>query len=84
MSIFRVNVDAANTADRSRTTTPVQALVDTRSELTSLSADVLQTFGIATITLLGVRTLEAFGVMVDYIAHRFVATTTIVACRPSC
>jgi predicted aspartyl protease len=29
--------------------------------------------------LLGVRTLEGFGVMVDYIAHRFVATTTIVA-----
>jgi predicted aspartyl protease len=30
-------------------------------------------------TLLGVRTLEGFGVMVDYIAHRFVATTTLVA-----
>ncbi|MBI5388143.1 MAG: hypothetical protein HZA90_26050 [Verrucomicrobia bacterium] len=29
--------------------------------------------------LLGVRTLEGFGVMVDNIAHRFVATTTIVA-----
>jgi hypothetical protein len=35
-------------------------------------------------TLLGVRTLEGFGVMVDNIAHRFVATTTIVAvtCGP--
>jgi clan AA aspartic protease len=33
-------------------------------------------------TLLGVRTLEGFGVMVDNIAHRFVATTTLVAaCR---
>ncbi|HEV7924327.1 MAG TPA: hypothetical protein VGR14_03170 [Verrucomicrobiae bacterium] len=32
--------------------------------------------------LLGVRTLEGFGVMVDNIAHRFVATTTIVAVRP--
>ena len=31
------------------------------------------------ITLLGVRTLEGFGVMVDNIGHRFVATTTIVA-----
>ena len=31
-------------------------------------------------TLLGVRTLEGFGVMVDNIGHRFVATTTIVAC----
>jgi hypothetical protein len=30
-------------------------------------------------TLLGVRTLEGFGVLVDSIAHRFVATTTIVA-----
>jgi len=30
-------------------------------------------------TLLGVRTLEGFGVTVDNIAHRFVATTTIVA-----
>ena len=31
------------------------------------------------LALLGVRTLEGFGVMVDNIAHRFVATTTIVA-----
>ena len=30
-------------------------------------------------TLLGVRTIEGFGVMVDNIAHRFVATSTIVA-----
>jgi predicted aspartyl protease len=30
-------------------------------------------------TLLGVRTLEGFGVMVDNIGHRFVATSTIVA-----
>jgi hypothetical protein len=30
-------------------------------------------------TLLGVRTLEGFGVIVDSIAHRFVATNTIVA-----
>jgi len=32
--------------------------------------------------LLGVRTLEGFGVLVDNIAHRFVATTTIVAVHP--
>jgi len=31
------------------------------------------------LTLLGVRTIEGFGVMVDKIAHRFVVTTTIVA-----
>jgi predicted aspartyl protease len=30
-------------------------------------------------SLLGVRTLEGFGVIVDYVAHRFVATTTMVA-----
>ena len=30
-------------------------------------------------TLLGVRTLEGFGVLVDNIGHRFVATTTVVA-----
>ena len=29
--------------------------------------------------LLGVRTLEGFGVMVDNLAHRFVATTTLAA-----
>jgi predicted aspartyl protease len=34
-------------------------------------------------TLLGVRTLEGFGVTVDNIAHRFVATTTIVALSQS-
>ncbi len=30
-------------------------------------------------TLLGVRTIEGFGGMVDNIAHRFVETTTLVA-----
>ena len=29
--------------------------------------------------LLGVRTIEGFGVMVDNVGHRFVATTTLVA-----
>ncbi len=31
------------------------------------------------LTLLGVRTIEGFGVMVDNVAHRFVATTTLAA-----
>ena len=31
------------------------------------------------VTLLGVRTIEGFGVLVDNIGHGFVATTTIVA-----
>ncbi len=30
-------------------------------------------------TILGVRTIEGFGVMVDNIGHRFVSTPTIVA-----
>ena len=33
-------------------------------------------------SILGVRTLEGFGVMVDNIGHRFVATITIVASLP--
>lgn len=32
--------------------------------------------------LLGIRTIEGFGVVVDAIGHRFVATTTIVAGVP--
>ena len=31
------------------------------------------------LNLLGVRTTEGFGVVVDNIAHRFVATSTLVA-----
>jgi len=31
-------------------------------------------------SLLGVRTLEGFSVMVDNIGHRFVATTSLVCC----
>jgi predicted aspartyl protease len=102
-------------------TTPVEALVDTGSELTWLPADLLRAAGIlprrrrvfATATqqrverevgfaivaaegyetidevvfaeptdmvLLGVRTLEGFGVAVDPVGHRLVATSTIVAC----
>jgi predicted aspartyl protease len=120
MSLFKVNVTATNPKREELATPPVQALVDTGSELTWLPADVLASVGItprrkrlfatatkeriersvgyailssegyATIdevvfaepgdmTLLGVRTLEGFGVMVDNIGHRFVATTTIVA-----
>ena len=36
------------------------------------------------LTLLGVRTLEGFGVMVDNIGHRFVATTSIATGTCSC
>ena len=120
MSMFRVNVIARNPKHEEMATKPLEALVDTGSELTWLPADVLRGAGITPrrkrvfatatkqqierevgyailsaegyetndevvfaesgdMTLLGVRTLEGFGVMVDNIGHRFVATATIVA-----
>ncbi|MGA7121149.1 MAG: retroviral-like aspartic protease family protein [Polyangiaceae bacterium] len=120
MSMFRVNVVAANPKQEEVVSPPQDALVDTGSELTWLPADVLKAIGITArrerqfataskqilrryvgyailraegyetndevvfaepndMVLLGVRTLEGFGVMVDNIGHRFVATTTIVA-----
>jgi predicted aspartyl protease len=122
MSMFRVNVVAANPKQEEIASPPQEALVDTGSELTWLPADVLSAVGItprrerqfataskqilrrqvgyailraegyetndevvfgepSDMVLLGVRTLEGFGVMVDNIGHRFVATTTIVATR---
>jgi predicted aspartyl protease len=120
MSMFRVNVVAANPKQEDVATPPQQAIVDTGSELTWLPAEVLRGIGItprrerqfataskqivrrqvgyailraegyettdevvfaepSDMILLGVRTLEGFGVMVDNIGHRFVSTTTIVA-----
>ena len=120
MSLFKVNVTARNPKREELATQPLEALVDTGSELTWLPADVLRSAGITPrrkrmfatatqqkierevgyailsvegyetndevvfaesgdMTLLGVRTLEGFGVMVDNIGHRFVATTTLVA-----
>jgi predicted aspartyl protease len=120
MSMFKVNVIARNPKREELATPPVEALVDSGSELTWLPADVLQSAGItprrkrvsATVTqqkverdvgyailsaegyettdevvfaapgdvaVLGVRTLEGFGVAVDNIAHRFVSVTTIAA-----
>jgi predicted aspartyl protease len=120
MSMFRVNVVAVHSKYDDKTTPPIEALVDTGSELTWLPADALERIGITPnrkrvfqtvtkqlierpvgyailrvdefetidevvfaepgdMTLLGVRTLEGFGVTVDNIGHRFVATTTIVA-----
>lgn len=120
MSLFRVNVVATNPKDETRRTAPIEALVDTGSELTWLPADVLDAIGIdrrrqrtfhtatrqvvvrdvgyailasegyettdevvfagrGDMVLLGVRTIEGFGVTIDNVAHRFVAQTTIVA-----
>src|SRR5216684_9345345 len=120
MSMFKVNVIARNPKQEELATQPVEALVDTGSELTWLPLEILRKVGITPrrkrifatatqqkverdvgyailsaegyetndevvfaepgdMTLLGVRTLEGFGVMVDNIGHRFVATSTIVA-----
>ena len=120
MSMFKVNVIARNPKREELATKPLEAFVDTGSELTWLPGEVLKSAGITPrrkrifatatqqkverevgyailsaegyetndevvfaesgdMTLLGVRTLEGFGVMVDHIGHRFVATTTIVA-----
>src|SRR5438094_5459721 len=120
MSMFKVNVIARNPKQEELATQPVEAVVDTGSELTWLPGDILRNVGITPrrkrifatatqqkverevgyailsaegyetndevvfaepgdMTLLGVRTLEGFGVTVDNIAHRFVATTTLVA-----
>ena len=120
VSIFKVNIVACNPKREEQTTPPLEALVDTGSELTWLPADVLLKIGVTPrrkrafhtatqqaierdvgyvilrangyettdevvfagpgdMTLLGVRTLEGFGVMVDNISHRFVATTTLAA-----
>ena len=120
VSTFKVNVVACNPQREELVTPPLEALVDTGSELTWLPADTLRRIGVTPrrkrpfltatkqsierevgyailrangyettdevvfaepgdMTLLGVRTIEGFGVMVDNIAHRFVATTTLAA-----
>jgi hypothetical protein len=48
MSLFRVNVVARNPKDESRETLPIEALVDTGSELTWLPAGILAQAGIVT------------------------------------
>ena len=120
MSLFRVNVVAANIKDENQTTPPIDVLVDTGSELTWLPTDALILAGIVPtrrrafhtatqqrverqvgyailrsenfetvdevvfaelgdMSLLGVRTIGGFGVTVDNVGHRFIATSTIVA-----
>ena len=119
MSMFKVNMVAANPAEPQRLTPPIEALVDTGSRLSWLPLDVLAQAGISPVrqrsfqtapqqivqrdvgyailraegfetidevvfaqpgdmVLLGVRTVEGFGVAVDNIAHRFVAQATLV------
>lgn len=120
MSLFRVNVVAKNPKDETRTTGPIDVLVDTGAELTGLPSALLEAAGIeprrqrsfttatgasvertvgyavlateghetvdevvfaepGDLSLLGVRTLEGFGVVVDPLGHRLVAVSTIAA-----
>ncbi len=120
MSVFKVNLIAVNPKREELKSSPLEALVDTGSELTWLPAEILSGIGIAPrrerlfsmankqilkrpigyailqaegfettdevvfaepgdMTLLGVRTIEGFGVVVDNLAHRFVATNTLAA-----
>lgn len=120
MSLFRINLVVCNPKDEAVVSPPVEAIVDTGSELTWVPAGILGGAGIhprrkrtfttadgtilerevgyailradayettdevvfalpGDLTLLGVRTLEGFGVMVDNLAHRLVATTTVAA-----
>jgi len=113
MSSFKVQVTAINPKDETKITSPIEALVDTGSELTWLPENQLVSVGVSprskkafvTATgerverkvgyvilraegfetndevvfaekgdfpLLGVRTIEGFGVLVDNVAHRFV------------
>ena len=66
-------------------TTATKQLVTRETGYAIVSAEGLETVDEVVfaepgdMALLGVRTLEGFGVMVDNIAHRFVETTTIVA-----
>jgi len=120
MSLYRVSVTARNPKHEECSTTAIEALVDTGSELTWLPSELLKGIGLTPrrkkvfatadgtriereigyaileadgfetndevvfaqkgdMTLLGVRTLEGFAVMVDNIGHRLVAATTIAA-----
>jgi predicted aspartyl protease len=116
MSKFMVNLTAINPKEEHRSTPPVEAMVDTGSEVSWLPKQLLLDAGIMPRTknrfimankqiierdmgyailtaegystidevvfaedndmsLLGVRTIEGFNVMVDNIGHRFVAAT---------
>lgn len=118
--MFRVNIVAVNLKDESLETPPIEAVVDTGSELTWLPRELLDAADIVPriertfvgpdgsrhtrevgytvlkvdehetidevvfcepgdMTLLGVRTIEGFGVMVDNIGHRLVARSHIAA-----
>jgi len=125
MSLYKVSVIARNPKREELMTPPIEALVDTGSELTWLPQELLIGVGISPrrkkvfvtadgthierevgyaiieaegyetndevvfaqkgdMSLLGVRSLEGFAVMVDSVGHRLVASTTIAALVISC
>jgi len=120
MSLYRTVVTLANPRNTAQVAGPIDALVDTGSELSWFPEGLLDAGGIVRLrkrnfvtatgqhitrdigyaivraeqfetidevvfgqpgdmTLLGVRTLEGFGVMVDNLGRRLVATTTVAA-----
>jgi predicted aspartyl protease len=120
MSLYRTAVTICDPRNTAQIAGPLDALVDTGSELSWFPEGLLAAAGIVRLrkrnfvtatgqhltrdvgyaivraeqfetidevvfaqpgdlTLLGVRTLEGFGVMVDNLGHRLVATTTIAA-----
>ncbi len=117
--MFRAHVVARNPKQEESATPPIEAIVDTGSEMTWLPREALLTAGIhprrrrsfvtasgetlerdvgyailaaeayetsddvvfaerGDFTLLGVRTIEGFGVTVDNVNHRFVPDVTLV------
>ena len=66
MSSFKVNLTAINPKDENKRTPPVEVLVDTADEVIFAEDSDM--------SLLGVHTIEGFGVMVDNIGQRFVET----------
>ena len=119
-SIFRIRIVACNPKNEEQATLPLEALVDTSSDLTWLPGEVLWTIGVTPRRkryfptpdkgdvvrgvgqvvlrangretaeevvfgeagdpmIIGVRTLEAFGVNTDERTHRFVSLTAMAA-----
>ena len=78
-----VNLTAINLKEEHRCTPPIEAMVDTGSELSWLPKKELQNIGITSefkkqFIMANKQTIEGFGVMVDNIGHRFVSTTFFV------
>jgi predicted aspartyl protease len=119
-SIFRIRIVACNPKNEGQATQPLEALVDTSSDLTWLPGEVLWTIGVTPrrkryfptpdkgpvvrgvgyvilrangretaedvvfgewgdSMLIGVRTLESFGIATDEVTHRFVSLTAMAA-----